>query len=149
MGSEHFPWVDETVAPQVAADSHVTNIQVAEIMFNAWMNYLRLGIGAQSRDVFAQDARPIVRAITAQFDAEVASEDVLRCGVRAVSRSRTAFTLEQVLWRLPDEQRVASGTVVLVTIDRATGQTTPIPDDLWSSIECAEGRRIEPLVKGG
>ncbi len=142
MTEKTYPWIEEVVAPAVESDSHVTNIQIADLMFQAWMHYLSLGLDLDREAVFGSGWRPIVRAISAQFEAEVSSCELLRCGVRAESRSRSAFTLEQQLWRADGNRSVASGTVVLVSIEAGSGKVTAIPETFWKAVESTEGRAI-------
>ena len=140
MTEETFPWVEDVVAPDVGPAHHIDNIQITQLMYGAWMRYLMEGVGFPG-DVFEQEGRPTVREITARFDAEIFPGDALQCGVRALTRSRRSFTLRQVLWK-KNGARVASGTVVLVTIDPKTYTPIEIPARIWDEIERAEGRKI-------
>src|SRR4051794_3235644 len=118
MEEVRFPWLEDVIAPAVGEGGHIDNIQIAQLMYDAWMRYLTLGVGLP-RTVFDEAGRPTVREISARFDTEVFPGDALECGVRALSRRRRSFTLGQVL-RRKDGTQVASGTVVLVTIDPKT-----------------------------
>ncbi len=137
---EVFPWVEDITAPAAAQAGHIDNIQITGIMYNAWMNYLVKGVGL-SLQIFETEGRPTVREITARFDAEVFPGDALQCGVRALGRRRRSFTLRQVLWNA-HRFTVATGTVVLVTIDPQTWRPVEIPSSLWAEIERAEGKSL-------
>ena len=141
MSDETFPWVEEVTAPEAGAGGHIDNIQIAQLMYDAWMRYLMEGVGLP-REIFETQGRPTVREITARFDAEIFPGDELECGVRALSRSRRSFTLRQVLRKKEDGAHVASGTVVLVTIDPSTWTPIEIPPAIWNEIERAEGKEI-------
>ena len=138
---EHYPWIEDVVAPDVGSAGHIDNIQIAQLMYDAWMRYLLDGVGLD-REIFNRQGRPTVREITARFDGEVFPGDALKCGVRALSRRRRSFTLEEVLWKASDGRRLASGTVVLVTVDPTTYTPVEVPAELWSEIERAEQREI-------
>jgi acyl-CoA thioesterase FadM len=140
--AEHFPWVEDVVAPSVGGAGHIDNLQIAQLLYDAWMHYMVEGLGQDQGELFSGVGRPIVREINVRFDAEVFPGEALRCGVRATSRSRRSLALEQVLWRAVDEQTVAAGRTHLVTIDTATGQAVEIPSELWAAVERAEGRSI-------
>ncbi len=142
MSDETFPWV-ETINVGVAEhDGHVGNIQIASWMYDAWLNYLTKGLQQDPEKLFGGGGRPIVREITARFNAEIFAGDVLHCGVRALSRRHRSFTLQQVLSKVPTGDVVAVGTTVLVTIDTATHALVEVPTDLWRAVEHAEGRSI-------
>jgi acyl-CoA thioesterase FadM len=136
-----YPWVEELTAPDEGRVGHVDNIQIAEMLFGAWTRYLVPGLGIDRTAVYRTGARPVVRSIEAGFEAEVFPGEALHCGVRALTRTRRSFTLEQVLAR--GEVVLARGRVVLVTFDEAAGRSVSVPDDLWSRIESFEGRSIE------
>jgi acyl-CoA thioesterase FadM len=139
---EHFPWVEDVVAPEVGHDDHIDNIQIAQLMYDAWMHYLVEGLQSDMGELFSRRGRPIVREITARFESETFPGDRLQCGVRAISRSRRSFTLEQVLSQKAHGRVVAVGRTVLVTIDTATGQPVEVPSNFWQSVERFEGRSI-------
>jgi acyl-CoA thioesterase FadM len=141
MSDETFPWVEDVRAPEAGRAGHIDNIQIAQLMYDAWMRYLLEGVGL-SPSVFDTEGRPTVREITAAFDAEIFPGDQLECGVRAVARSRRSFTLRQVLRRKDTGDQVASGTVVLVTIDPATWRPVEVPAAIWNEIERAEQKAI-------
>jgi acyl-CoA thioesterase FadM len=146
MSDERFPWVEDVTAPAVGGAGHIDNIQIAQLMYDAWMRYLLEGVGLP-RAIFDTGGRPTVREITARFDAEIFPGDALECGVRALARSRRSFTLRQVLRRKDTGAHVASGTVVLVTIDPTTWQPVEIPAAIWDEIERAEGKSIPTTAR--
>ena len=139
--SESFPWVENVIAPPAGGTGHLDNIQIAQLMYDAWMRYLLNGVEL-SPAIFETEGRPTVREITARFDAEIFPGDALECAVRALSRSRRSFTLREVLRRKDTGAQVASGTVVLVTIDPTTWRPVEIPGAIWDEIERAEGKSI-------
>lgn len=134
------PWIEEVVAPETGETTHIDNIQIASLMYGAWMRYMTHCVGVTPDD-FRRVGRPTVREISARFDAEVFPGEALTCGVRTLSRRRRSFTLGETLWRA-DGTRVASGTTVLVTVDPTTYAPVEIPTKLWAAIEGAEGRSI-------
>ena len=142
MDEWFFPWVQPMTAADVPGTSHVDNIQIMSMLFDAWMSYMNQGLGIDRTEVFVNAGRPIVKSVSAQFHAEIHAGQQLTCGVRVASRSTRSFTLEQVLWSDEPSRPVATGAVVLVTIDRTSGRPVEIPTDLWDAVERAERRLI-------
>jgi acyl-CoA thioesterase FadM len=50
--------------------------------------------------------------------------------------------LEEVLLHQATKRPVASSTVVVASVDPATGKAVPIPDELWCAIQEFEGREL-------
>jgi acyl-CoA thioesterase FadM len=135
---------DYSVIDDVQADdaehpgAHVVDYEIQKLLSQGWQRYVAL-LRARVGDIPA----PMVRQITTTFDGECFGGDKLQRGVRAVSRTRRSYVLEEALWRASSGEIVATSRVVMIGIDRDTGRACEIPDPMWSAVEAMEGRTID------
>jgi acyl-CoA thioesterase FadM len=103
-------------------------------MFDATLAFLVPGLGIAERDVYAPTARPIVRAINAEFELELTPGSTARCKVEVGGRSSRSFSLTPSLWAMSGGRRVAFAVVTFVTIDRTTSSAVPLSRRMWDAI---------------
>jgi acyl-CoA thioesterase FadM len=137
---DDYSLVDEVVAPADTqpAGAHVVDYELQKLLSQGWQRYVSL-IREKAGDIPA----PAVKQITTSFDAECHGGDQLNRGVRAVSRTRRSYVLEEALWQAGSGEVVATSRVVMTGIDRGTGRAAEIPTAMWSEVEAREGRTIE------
>lgn len=141
MAEDRPRWWQDVEAPQIHGEGHISYVQISDVLFQSWQQYLEDVAGEATRD---PSGFPTVRSVALRVDKQVLPGDDLRCGVRAIARSNRSFTLEQVLERRNDDAVLAVGTVVLVTVDQTTGTPAAVPDRLCVALEHAEGHPIGP-----
>ncbi|MBY8862950.1 thioesterase family protein [Nocardia sp. CA2R105] len=142
--SQNEPWAETLTTGPSRHEGHLDNIEIAQLLYDAWQSYFTRGLGYNSDQLFADDssARPIVRSISVRYDGEVFPGLEVAIEIRAIGRRSKGFTLEQTLRRIDDGRVLAVGTVVLVTINTQTFTPVAVPESLWSAIEELEGRAI-------
>lgn len=139
MHEDAYSLVDdvETPADTQPAGSHVVDYELQKLLSQGWQRYVAL-LRADVGDIPA----PVCKQITTRFEAECHAGDRLRRGVRAVSRTRRSYVLEEALWQTGTGEIVATSTVVMTGIDRASGRAAEIPGAMWDAVEAREGREI-------
>lgn len=140
-----FGWGVTMEAPAGEGGDYVSGMQLSRMMYEAAMDYLAAAANVSHTDALAaQPIRPVLRSVTAQFDSKLYAGELVRVGVRAVSRTARSFVLAQEVLRMASDERiVASGTVSFVMVDLATGGAVEIPPALWDRIEEFDGSRTE------
>lgn len=139
MDEDEFSLVDDVEAPADTQPpgAHIVDYELQKLLSQGWQRYLAL-----VRDEVGEIPAAVCKQITTRFEAECHAGDHLRRGVRAVSRTRRSYVLEEALWQTDSGQVVATSTVVMTGIDRATGRAAEIPDEMWAAVERREGRSI-------
>jgi acyl-CoA thioesterase FadM len=135
----HYTLVDDVVAPAdtQSPGSHVVDYALQKLLSVGWQRYVGI-----IREGLADLPAAAVKEITTTFHAECLGDDQLQRGVRAASRTRKSYTLEEALWQSASGQVVATSRVVMLGIDRATGRAAEIPPEMWQAVENFEGRKI-------
>jgi acyl-CoA thioesterase FadM len=118
---------------------HMANVAVVEVL-------------ADARTAFFGSLRGegvhgpvLVRHLVVSYVREARPGEALRCGVRAVARGTSSLTLDQVLWRVADEEVVAEASAVHVSWDLATRATIPVRPAMLAAIEARQGAPV-PVV---
>jgi acyl-CoA thioesterase FadM len=117
--------------------AHVVDYELQKLLSRGWQRYVAV-VREKAGDIPA----PVVKQITTTFEAECHGGDCLQRGVRAVSRTRRSYVLEEALWQTDSGQVIAKSRVVMTGIDRKTGRAAEIPAAMWSAVEELEGRAI-------
>ncbi len=140
LNEETYAMVDDVMAPTDTQPegAHVVDYELQKLLSEGWHRYVAL-----VRERVGEVPAPVVKQITTMFDAECHGGDSLQRGVRAVSRTRRSYVLEEALWQQGSGQVVATSRVVMTGIDRATGRAAEIPPGMWAAVEAIEGRTIE------
>jgi len=140
MHEDEYSVIDDMTAPTDTqpAGVHVVDYELQKLLSQGWQRYVAL-VREKAGDIPA----PACKQITTTFDAECRGGDELQRGVRAVSRTRRSYVLEEALWQRDGGQVVATSRVVMPGIDRTTGRAAEITPEMWSSVEAIEGRTIE------
>jgi acyl-CoA thioesterase FadM len=139
MDVDQFTWRTHVVAPDGGNLGHVDGMQIANLLFQSWTRYLDEGLDLPHDVVFHDSCRPILREMSTRFDAEVVPGEPLTCGVRAAHRTAKSFTLSQALWRSDNDEQVAAGSAVLVTIDLQSGRAVRMAPHLWNAMRRTDG----------
>ena len=138
--AEHsYSMVDDVVAPDdtQSPGHHVVDYVLQMLLSQGWQKYV-----ATIREGIPDVPAPAVKEITTSFVAECLGGDLLQRGVRAVSRTRRSYVLEEALWQRESGQIVATSRAVIIGIDRTTGRAAEIPAPMWEVVELLEGRSI-------
>jgi acyl-CoA thioesterase FadM len=139
MDEEEFSLVDDVDPPADTqpAGAHIVDYELQKLLSQGWQRYVGL-----LREEVGDIPAPVCKQITTRFEAECHAGDRLRRGVRAVSRTRRSYVLEEALWQADSGRVVATSSVVMTGIDRETGRAAEIPDEMWAAVERREGRSI-------
>jgi acyl-CoA thioesterase FadM len=138
VSSEHWGLVDEVDLPaDTPAGTHVLDYELQKLLSQGWQRYVAL-LREKAGDIPA----PVVKQFTTTFDAECFVGDKVTRGVRAVSRTRRSYVLEEALWNTDTKVVISTSRVIMTGIDRSTGRAAEIPDDMWKAVEEREGRTI-------
>jgi acyl-CoA thioesterase FadM len=86
--------------------------------------------------------QPAPRRVTTLVETESFPGQLLKRGIRTVSRTRRSFTLEAAIWDATDDHLITTTEIVTVCVDRATGKAIEPTERLWSGIERLEGHPI-------
>jgi len=131
--------IDNVVAPSDTqrAGAHVVDFEIQKLLSLGWQKYV-----AVVRDMAGDTNHPVVRHISTSYEGECFGGDQLVRGVHALKRTRRSYVLEEVLLHQATKRPVASSTVVVASVDPATGKAAPIPDELWCAIQEFEGREL-------
>lgn len=81
----------------------------------------------------------LVRHLTVSYEREARPDDLLRCGVRALTQGITSITLDQLLWRSADEVPIAHATAVHVSWDITTRAAIPNRPVMIAAVEESQG----------
>lgn len=114
------------------AFGHVNNAKYFTYCESARIHYFE-GI---ELDSYREDERhgPAVVTATCNFLRQVHHPATLEVGVRATQIGRKSFTLEYVIVRREDGERVADGSSVVVWVDYGEGKSIPLPEALKARI---------------
>jgi len=74
--------------------AHVVDYALQKLMSRGWHQYVHT-----AREIAGDIPDPAVKEITTTFRAEYRAGDNLKRGVRAVSRTRRSYVLEEALWQ--------------------------------------------------
>jgi acyl-CoA thioesterase FadM len=131
--------IDNVVAPSDTQrdGAHVVDFEIQKLLSLGWQKYV-----AVVRDMAGDRNHAVVRHIATSYEGECFGGDQLVRGVHALKRTRRSYVLEEVLLHQATKRPVASSTVVVASVDPATGKAAPIPDELWSAIQEFEGREL-------
>jgi acyl-CoA thioester hydrolase len=99
---------------------YLEHLQLAEKLFN---------------DVTAS----VVGDLECQYLSQVYKKDPLRLHVRCAKLGRSSYDLEYALVEAVTGELKATGRGAMVFIDRQSGRSTPIPDDVREAIIAFEG----------
>ena len=139
MHDSEYSQVDPVTTPgdTQTAGHHVVDYELQKLLSQGWQRYnARVREGLDDLPVAA------VKEITTTFQAECQGGDQLMRGVRAVSRTRRTWVMEEALWQVETGEVVATSRVVMVGIDRSTGKAAEVPAAMWQAVEALEGREI-------
>src|SRR5262249_3764024 len=142
MHDDEYSLIDDVEPPGDPNQAHVVDYELQKLLSQGWQRYVAL-VREKAGDIPA----PVVKQITTTFDAECRGGDALQRGVRAASRTRRSYVLEEALWQAGSGEVVATSRVVMTGIDRDTGRAAEIPEAMWSAVEAMEGRTIEPTER--
>jgi acyl-CoA thioesterase FadM len=117
--------------------AHVVDFEIQKLLSLGWQKYV-----AVVRDMAGDTNHAVVRHIATSYEGECFGGDQLVRGVHALNRTRRSYVLEEVLLHQATKRPVASSTVVIASVDPATGKAAPIPDELWRAIQDFEGREL-------
>ncbi|MGO8861997.1 MAG: acyl-CoA thioesterase [Acidimicrobiales bacterium] len=117
--------------------AHVVDFEIQKLLSLGWQKYV-----AVVRDRAGDTNHAVVRHIATSYEGECFGGDKLVRGVHALNRTRRSYVLEEVLLHQATKRPVASSTVVIASVDPATGKAAPIPDELWRAIQEFEGREL-------
>jgi len=131
--------IDHVVAPSDTQrdGAHVVDFEIQKLLSLGWQKYV-----AVVRDMAGDTNHAVVRHIATSYEGECFGGDQLVRGVHALNRTRRSYVLEEVLLHQATKRPVASSTVVVASVDPATGKAVPIPDELWCAIQEFEGREL-------
>jgi acyl-CoA thioesterase FadM len=131
--------IDNVVAPSDTQrdGAHVVDFEIQKLLSLGWQKYV-----AVVRDMAGDTNHAVVRHIATSYEGECFGGDQLVRGVHALNRTRRSYVLEEVLLHQATKRPVASSTVVIASVDPATGKAAPIPDELWRAIQDFEGREL-------
>lgn len=117
--------------------AHIVDYELQKLLSQGWQRYVAL-----IREQVGEIPPAVCKQITTRFESECHAGDHLQRGVRAVSRTRRSYVLEEALWHSQSGEIVATSSVVMTGIDRETGRAAEIPDAMWAAVEAREGRTI-------
>jgi acyl-CoA thioesterase FadM len=139
MHDEDYSVIDDLTAPTDTqpTGAHVVDYELQKLLSQGWQRYVAL-VREQAGDI----PGPVCKQITTTFEAECHGGDAIQRGVRAVSRTRRSYVLEEALWQRDTGRIVATSRVVMTGIDRGTGRAAEIPPEMWAAVEGIEGRTI-------
>lgn len=83
----------------------------------------------------------VIVATSCQYLSEVFYPDTVQVGVRVKKIGKTSITHEFVYHSNTQNKTVATAESVIVLMDKATKQKTPISDELRAAIECSNHKR--------
>lgn len=112
--------------------NHLDAAATAELLLAARSAYLREAVRWPG---LGPDFWLVYRHLTIDYLSEAFVGEGLRCGVAAVSRSRRAIILDQLIWEASSERPIASGRVADVAFDVRTRQAVDLPEDLWAAVQ--------------
>ena len=149
MDHHHFPLLYEVVAPTDTqpAGAHVVDFEIQKLLSRGWQRYVAT-VRESARESAGDDHYVVVRQITTSFEGECHGGDVLVLGVRALSRTKRSYVLEEALWEGATDRTVATSRVIMANVDPQLGRAAPIPEALWDAIESFEGRTVETVETG-
>jgi acyl-CoA thioester hydrolase len=136
LAIEGFPFscTQGIVLRDLDSFGHVNNAVYLTFVENARIEYLKAVVGAVRRD----EIRNIMAAVTIDFRAEVAYEDVLEIGVRCTRLGTKSFQLEYRMVRT-DGTVAADASTTQVMFDFDGGGAIEIPESWRAAISAHDG----------
>lgn len=116
-----------------------SEIDAQKIIFNgnymvyideAFSEYLKM----LSERYGAEHFEPVLARATQQFRAPGRMGDRLHTGARCTRIGRSSFTMQYEIRRESDEQLLLEGEFIYVSVDLATGRSTPLPDSVRGAL---------------
>ena len=109
---------------------HVNNVQYYRYIESARISYMR------ALKFFEQDIHLVVASSQCKYLRPVTFPDQLNIGVRVEEIRSSAFRMSYLLWSTAQQQVVALGEAVMVSVDQENMQKTQLP-------ECIKQRIVE------
>ena len=133
-------WLQELEAPAGAEAGYLTGLQISQLMHDAAMGYLAAVMGVADIEAAAElPVRPLLRGLTAQFEAPLMSAQRIRIHVRVDTRGERSFVLAQAVHLAEDDRLVATGTASLVVVEASTFRPTSVPAHVWEQVRKLDG----------
>jgi acyl-CoA thioesterase FadM len=139
MREDEYTVVEDVVGPgDPNSDYHLLVWQTQQLTELLWSSYLATANkGNDNGDVVVAPRR-----VTIMVETESYPGQLLKRGIRTVSRTRRSFTLEAAVWDAKDDHLICTTEIVTVCVDRSSAKAVEPPPALWAGIERLEGRTI-------
>lgn len=135
-----FAWTVTAAAPPPLESDHVGGMQLAEVLYDASMQYLVAALGVADLQALARltSCRPILSGVSSTFVSALGGGEPIRIGVKAGTRTSRSFVLDDAVWAA--DRLVAFGTTSIVMFDTDAGRATDIPAELWDRMTAMDAR---------
>jgi acyl-CoA thioester hydrolase len=116
---------------------HVNNVSYFIYFEQGRVEYLEhLGLAER---LFNEEQVSVVADLECQYLAQIYLKDPLRLHVRIAKIGRSSYDIEYALTHADTGQLKAAGRGAMVYIDKQTGRSLPLPDDIRQQISDYEG----------
>ena len=111
------------------------------VFFGNYLNYFDIGLLEYTRaveygyqDMLASGVDMFYVASSCQYKGRAFFDDLLHVHTRIGRFGHTSFTFEFAIFRQPDEELIATGTITAVAVDAGTEQPVRVPDELREAV---------------
>ena len=112
---------------------HVNNARYGTYLEEARIDYLTEVVGGDTSVLDADgDTGILIKTLEIEYERPVAGTDHVTVAVEIPDLGTTSFPIEYVV--RDGERTAATAATTVVTVDRATGEPRPIPDDWRGAI---------------
>ena len=108
--------------------NHVNNVAYAQYFESGRVAFWH----DAGRHIMAPGCLGVIASLTIDYRSQMEFPGEVEVGTRLVSMGRNSTRLGQGLFR--DGQCVATSVGVMVLVDKASGRSTPLPDDLRAAV---------------
>ncbi|BCP07997.1 hypothetical protein MINTM020_00950 [Mycobacterium paraintracellulare] len=130
-----FVWKRAVDAPLTGEGGVVPGIDLAAVLHDAASDLVTELFGATDLKALSKLAiRPVLRGISAAFEAPLASGTPVLVGATHGSLSRRSFELRTGVWAAQSRELVAHGGVVFVVVDTRLRKTVAVPEKVVGAL---------------
>ncbi|HID29044.1 MAG TPA: acyl-CoA thioesterase [Desulfobacterales bacterium] len=117
------------------------------VLFSQYLNYFDVGLTEYTRaigyfypDMVASGVDMFYVEASAQYKGRARFDDLLHVHTRIGHIGNTSFTFEFAVYKQPDDELIATGKIVAVTVDAETQEPIRVPDELREAVARFEGQ---------
>lgn len=142
LDATDFGWKRELGAPSASEGGVVPGIDLAAMLHDTANDLVIEMFGTTDlKSLSALAIRPVLRGLSAIFEAPLAPRTPVFVGATLASLSRRAFELRTGVWKAESGELIAQGTAAFVVVEAKSRRTTAVPESVAEAL-----RNLRPAL---